>query len=120
MSENKISQHSKRRLSVEEKRELYNAWGKTELNTTDFCKAYGISKSALYKWSREFIKKDGDLDFSPLSIGKKPSLESEKAEGMLQLTIAFTHSNMQIKLEMPEYRIFSFIKEIGDATPIIW
>jgi transposase-like protein len=120
MSENKINQHSQRRLSVEEKRNLYNAWGKTELNMTDFCKAHGISKSAFYKWSKEFIKEDDGLSFSPLSIDKKPSLESEKIEGMIQLTLVFSHVNMQIKLEIPEYRIFSFIKEIGDATPIIW
>jgi transposase-like protein len=120
MSENKISQHLKRRFTAEEKRNIYNASAKSELNTTDFCKAYGISKSAFYKWNREFIKENNDLDFSPLSVDKKSSLESEKADGMLQLTVAFTHSTMQIKLEIPEYRLFSFIKEIGDATPIIW
>lgn len=119
MSENKINQDSKRRHSAEEKRNLYNTWEKSELNTTDFCKAHRISKSAFYKWSREFIKED-DHDFSPLTIDKKSSSEPEKIGGVIQLTIAFTHSNMQIKLEMPEYRIFSFIKEIGDATPIIW
>lgn len=120
MSENKNNQHSKKRLTAEEKRNLYNAWGKAELNTTDFCKAHGISKSAFYKWSKEFIKEDDGLDFSPLSIiGKELSLEPEKAEGMLQLTVAFTHSNMQIMLEIPEYRLTTFIQEIGYATTAI-
>ena len=117
MLKNKINQHSKRRLTTEEKRNIYNEWSKSELNTTEFCKTHGISKSAFYKWSREFITENSAPDFSPLEFDKKSSLEPEKTEGMIQLTIAFSHSNMQIKLAMPEYRIFSFIKEIGDATP---
>ena len=119
MLKNQINQQTKRRLSATAKRNLYNEWSKSGLNTTEFCKTHGISKSALYKWNREFIRENSDPNFSPLEFDKKSLLESEKTAGMIQLTIAFSHSTMQIKLEIPEYRLTTFIQEIGYATTTI-
>jgi transposase-like protein len=116
MTENQITRHPKRRFSREERRNYYIAWKKSELNQTDFCKAHGISRSALFQWSKEFKKEDNDFGFSPLMIEKKSPV---KSTDMIQLNIAFTNHHMQLSLVMPEHRLVSFIQEIGYAVAIV-
>jgi transposase-like protein len=116
MSENQINRHSKKHFSSEERKNYYIAWKKSELNTTDFCKAHGISKSALYKWTKELEKENNDSGFLPLIIDKKLSVTSAN---IIKLNIAFSNNPMQISIEMPEQHLVSFIQEMGHATAII-
>lgn len=115
MSENQINRHSKRKFSVEEKRTYYIASKNSDLNLTDFCKENGISKSALYQWSRQFKKEDSQSDFSPLVMPKK-----SPTTNMTQVTIGSCHNNsVQLKILIPEHRLVSFIKEMCNATSFI-
>jgi transposase-like protein len=116
MSENQINRHSKKKFSSEERKNYYIAWKKSELNTTDFCKAHSISKSALYKWTKEFEKENDDSEFSPLIIDKKSSVTSAN---IIQLNIAFSNNPVQISIEILEHHLVSFIQEMGYATAII-
>ena len=116
MSENQINQRSKRKFTEEERKNYYLAWKQSELNTTEFCKTHGISKSALYTWTRHFEKKMNGPDFTPILIKDSPSL---KSIDKIALTIAFNSSSLQVSLEVPEHRLVSLIQEIGHAATII-
>ena len=105
----------KRHFSLEEKRNYYVAWKKSELNTTEFCKTHGISKSALYQWNKEFTKEDTNIDFAPLVLKNQPrSTETD----MIQLHFDF-HNHIQLSVRIPEHRLVSFIHEVSYATTVI-
>ena len=116
MTENQINRYSQRRFSVEEKRAYDIAWKNSGLSLADFCKAQGISKSALYKWSNQFKKENSPSDFSPLSVPIKPP-----ATNMTQLTIYSCADNhpIELKISIPEHRVIPFIKEMCNATSVI-
>jgi len=118
MNENKDhkdSRRSNRNLSLEEKRNYYAAWKESGMSRITFCKMNGISKSALYQWSKEFNKECQGSGFSPL-VAEKPS--PLKQADTIQLTICVLNQ-MQISIAMPEHRLVSFIQELGYATAII-
>ena len=118
MNENqshKDSRRPKRNLSLQEKRNYCMAWEKSGINQIDFCKANGISKSALYQWSKEFKKEDKNVGFSPL-VSEKPSVI--KQTDRIQLNICFLNQ-IQLSIAMPEHRLVSFIQELGYATAVI-
>lgn len=114
MNENQSNRHTKRKFSVEEKRNYCAEWEKSELNRTAFCQAHGISRSALYQWTNEFKKED--FGFSPLVIRKKAAA---KLTDRVQLNIVFSNNPMQLSIVMPEHRLISFIQEIGYAATIV-
>jgi transposase-like protein len=114
MSENQINRPSKRKFSVEEKRAYYIAWKDSDLSGGDFCKEHGISKSALYQWSRQFKKGDNQSDFSPLVISKIPPVTN-----LTQITINFGDNSVHLKISIPEHHLVSFIKEMSNATSVI-
>lgn len=117
MNENQSNnRHSKRKFSLEEKRNYYMSWKKSGMNQTDFCKVNKISRSAFYQWSKVFKKENDDLSFSPLLIEKKSPL---KQVDMIQLNIGFANHPMQLSIAVPEHRLVSFIQEIGYATTIV-
>ena len=101
MNENKRSRQSNRNLSVEEKRNYCIAWKKSGMNQFDFCQTNGISKSALYKWNKEFEKENKGIDFSPMVL-KKDKLH-EKETGVIQLSIECPN-HMRLSISIPEYR----------------
>ena len=116
MTENQVNRHIKRKFSVEERRTYYITWQNSGLSLADFCKSQGISRSALYEWSKQFKKENGQSDFSPLTMPAKPS-----ATNLTQLTIHSCDSNnsMELKISIPEHRLVSFIKEMCNATSAI-
>ena len=116
MSENQIKKRSKKKFSLEERKNYYLAWKESVLTTARFCKTHGISKSALYKWDKEFEKENNGSDFLPLIIDKKSSITSTN---IIQLTIAFSDRPMQISIEMPEHHLVPFIQEMSYAAATI-
>jgi len=115
MNEHKNVRYSNRNLSAEEKRNYCVAWKKSGMNQFDFCKANGISKSALYQWSKQFEKEASQSDFSPLVMPVKAS-----ATNMKQITITSGSDDaVQLKISIPEDRLISFIKEMCNATSAI-
>ncbi len=91
------------------------AWeASTGMDNAAFCKANGISKSALYKWGKA-LKEDNSLGFSPLVSDKQPSIKQAE---MTQLNICFPNQ-MQLSMAMPEHRLVSFIQELSNAVTII-
>jgi hypothetical protein len=75
----------------------------------------GISKSALYQWSKKFKKEDNGFGFSPIVLDKQPSI---KQANMIKLNICFLNQ-MQLSIAIPEHRLISFIQELGYATAVI-
>ena len=116
MNGNNGSRHSNRNLGVEEKRNYCIAWKKSGMNQLDFCKANGISKSALYKWNKEVEKENKGIDFSPIALKDKLH---KKETGVIQLNIEYPN-HIMLSISIPEYRLLSFIQEIGYATTTIW
>jgi len=121
MYENNGTQNNRsfnRNLSAEEKRSYCVAWKKSRMSQHDFCKANGISKSALYNWIKAFKKenKDKDVEFSPIVLKDKPP---EEQSGMIQLNIDCPN-HIRLSISIPEYRLLTFIKEIGYATSTVW
>ena len=119
MNENngkKNSRPSNRTLSREEKRNYCTAWKKSRMNQRDFCKINGISKSALYKWNKEFEKENKNDEFSPIVLKDKVH---ENETGVIQLNIECPN-HIRLSISIPEYRLLSFIKEIGYATSTVW
>lgn len=116
MSEIKIIRGSKRKFTMEEKRNYYEAWKESELNTIEFCKMHDISKSSLYKWSRRFEKEKGEATFTPILIKDSPPL---KSIDKVALTIVFNNGPLQVNLEVPEHRLVSLIQEMSHATTIV-
>ncbi len=116
MSENEMKRCSKKKFSLEERKNYYLAWKETKLNTTNFCKTHRISKSALYSWTKEFEKENDDSGFSPIIIDKKLPAASTNT---IQLTIGFKNTAMEINIEIAEHQLVSFIQEIGYAAAII-
>lgn len=117
MSSNQDPQDSgypKRRFSLEEKRNYCIAWKKSGMSQIAFCKAYGVSKSALHSWYKEFNQEDKGSGFSPLVSEQSPLKRAE----MAQLTIGFPNQ-MQLSITLPEQRLVSFIQELSCATAII-
>lgn len=114
MTENKVNRHPKSKFSEEEKRNYYIAWEKSGLRPTDFCKAHGISRSALYQWTKKFKKEGEDSCFAPLVLEKNPINPVD----MVQLKIILP-TKIQLKLTMPKHCLASFIKEIGYETTVI-
>lgn len=118
MNENqdhKSSKPPKRNFSLEEKRNYYIAWEKSEMTKDAFCKANGVSKSALYQWIKEFKKENNCIGFSPLVLDKQPPI---KQTDTIQLNICFPNQ-MQLTVTIPEHRLVSFIQEISYATTVI-
>jgi transposase-like protein len=105
----------KRNFSIEEKRNYCKEWEKSGMTQTVFCKARGISKSALYQWNKNFKKEDNGFDFSPLVLEKRPSIKQTDA---IQLNISLPNQ-MQLGISMPEDRLVSFIQEIYYATAVV-
>jgi transposase-like protein len=127
MLQNQINMSIRRRYkkySDEEKRNYYQTFIKSGMNSTDFCKANGISKSALYQWSKQFQCEHHDVDFSPLVIKStspnssltNPSL---KPTDMVQLTVVFNNSPVQLNVSIHTHHLVLFIQEIGHATSIV-
>jgi transposase-like protein len=114
--ENQSNRDSKRKYSDEERRNYCIAWKKSGLNRTDFCQEYGISRSALYQWTKEFEKGNKEIDFSPIVVKDKSPAEET---GIIQLNIDCPN-NMRLSISIPEYRLISFILEIGYATSTVW
>lgn len=111
----KDSQRPKRNFNAEEKRKYCIAWEKSGMKQADFCKTHEISKSALYKWVKEFKKENDDLGFSPLIVKKQPTAKQAK---IVQLNICFPNQ-MQLNMAMPEHCLVSFIQELGYAIAVI-
>ena len=88
------------------------------MNPMDFCKAHGISKSALYQWTNKFKKENHGAVFSPLQIQSNPSNLSEPTD-MAELTIVFHNNPMQFSVSIPMRGLVSFIQEMGYATTIV-
>lgn len=114
--DSKGNRHSNRRLSAEDKRNYCIAWKKSGMNQLDFSKANGISKSALYKWNKELENEKKGIDFSPIILKDKPNGEQA---GIIQLNIDCPN-HIRLSISIPEYRLLTFIQEIGYATPTIW
>ena len=115
MNENNGNRYSNRNLSAEEKRNYYIAWKESGMSQSNFCKTNGISKSALYQWSKQCEKKANQSDFSPLITPTKSS-----STNMTQLTITSgSDDSVQLKISIPEDRLVSFIKEMCNATSAI-
>ena len=125
MNENQVKQPVRRRYrkySKDDKRNYYKAFKKSGLHPIDFCKANGISKSALYKWSKKFQNEDDDFDFSPLIVksnSRSPLKQTQNTNDTLQLSIAFTDNPMRLSVSMAAHQLVSFIQEISDATTIV-
>lgn len=118
MNENQDHKGSRRQkisISSEVKRNYCMAWEKSGMNQIAFCKANGISKSALYKWIKGFKKEDNVSGFSLLVSQKQSSL---KQVDLIQLNICFLNQ-IQLSIAMPEHRLVSFIQELGYATAVI-
>jgi transposase-like protein len=115
MTKAQINRQSKRKFSIEEKRTYYIAWENSGLSLADFCRSHGISRSALYQWSKRFKKEDSQSDFSPLVMPNSPAVTT-----LTQLTITSgSDDSVQLKISIPEHRLVSFIKEMCSATPAI-
>lgn len=113
---NKSSRCSNRNLSVEEKRNYCIAWKKSGMSQLNFCKANRISKTALYLWNKEFEKEHKGIAFSPIVVKDK---SDAKETGVIQLNIDCPN-HIRLSISIPEYRLISFIQEIGYATSTIW
>jgi len=116
MNENKSSRRSNRNISIEEKRNYCIAWKRSGMSQLDFSKANGISKSGLYKWNKEFEKENKGIEFSPIVLNDK---SHENQTGVIQLHIECPN-HIRLSITIPEYRLMSFIQEIGYATSTIW
>lgn len=112
----KDSRHANRNLSLETKKNYCLAWRKSGMNQLDFSKANGISKSALYKWNKEFEKTNKGIDFKPMVLEDHAH---EEESGLIQLNIECPN-HLRLSITIPEYRLMTFIKEIGYATSTIW
>lgn len=118
MSENqeqKDSRHQKKHLSLEEKRNYCVTLEKSGMSKVAFCKANGISKSALYHWRKTFKQDPKDFGFSPLVLEKEPPA---KQADIIELTMGLSHQ-LQLRIAMPAHRLVQFIQELGYATAII-
>jgi transposase len=66
-----------RKFSEEERRNYCIAWEASGLNKIEFCKAQGISRSALRQWYNSF-KKEGSDNFLPLGVNNQSSFGREE------------------------------------------
>lgn len=115
MSENQknLNRHAKRKYSIEERRNYYIAWKKSAISQVEFCKENRISRSAFYKWSKEFKEEDTSY-FTPLVL-KQHTIDSAE---LIQLKVIMPNK-IHLKLTMPKYCVASFIKDLGYETTII-
>lgn len=116
MNENQNKRRTKRSFTLEEKRNYYIAWKKSGLGATNFCKTYGISRSALHQWNKHFNEEENDVGFLPLTAKQNAPVEQQLT--IIQLYIYFAN-DLKLAIEMPEHRLVSFIQEIGYATAIV-
>jgi len=116
MNENNGIRCSNKTLSMEEKRNYCIAWKKSGMSQLAFCKMNGISKSALYNWNKECKKENRGMDFSPIALQEK--LDKDET-GMIQLNIECPNQ-IRLSISIPEYRLITFIQEIGYATSTLW
>lgn len=117
MNDSQMNSRPKRKYAEEERRSYYTAWKQSKLNTTEFCRMHGISKSTLHSWVRSFEREKSVPGFTPLIIKDEPS---SKAINKIALTIAFNNGSLQqVSLEVSEHRLVSLIQEIGHAATII-
>ena len=115
MNVNQTNRNPKRKFSDEEKRNYCSAWEKSDLNRMAFCKARGISRSALYQWTKEFEKEEKVSCFAPLVLDKPDPIDQAD---MIQLKVSLPNK-IHLKLTMPKYCLASFIKDIGYETTVI-
>lgn len=104
-----------RNLSREEKKEYYIRWKESGINQFDFCKANGISKSALYQWGKELELEKEENHFLPITLEEPPVAKQDR---MLALTMTISNQ-IQLNMQLSEDRLVSFIRELCDGTAII-
>lgn len=113
-SEKGIEQ-KKIKFTTEEKQNYYMASKKSGMSHMAFCKANGISKSALYNWIKKFKKENKAPGFAPLTL-EKPSVSQPGHP--IQLNVNFPNQ-IQLSIAMPEQRLIAFIQELSYATAVI-
>lgn len=114
---NKKNHRSNKSLSVEEKRNYCVKWKKSGMNQLDFSKANGISKAELYQWNKKFEQENNKrTGFSPITLKDN---RQEEESGIIQLNIDCPN-HLRLSISIPEYRLITFIQEIGYATSAIW
>lgn len=110
-----------KKYSEEEQRVYYERFKKSGVKARDFCREHGMSQSALYEWRKKLTTEsnDHDADFSPLKLkNHAPNLPKTQTD-IVQLTVAFSNSPMQLSVGIPAHRLASLIQELGYATTIV-
>ncbi len=114
-SVNKKQRLSPKNYSVEEKLALCEEWKRSGMGIEQFCKAKGISKSALYKWGRTLSLQSQDKAKNWVLV--KPAQEpSSENEVLIELTLP-NQSLARIKVVRTE--AVSFFQELYYAIAAI-
>jgi hypothetical protein len=109
-----LNRHAKRNYSIEEKENYCIAWKKSGTSQVEFCKENRISRSAFYKWSKEFKEEEASC-FAPLVLDQENPIDQGE---VIQLKVILPNK-IHLKLTMPKYCLASFIKDIGYETTVI-
>lgn len=108
-----VGGQTKRRFNLQEKQDYCAAWEKTELKQVEFCKANGISCSALKRWCHEF--KQEANNFAPVMVTEH---SSPKQEERIPVEIRLANQ-LQIGMAVQAHQLIFLIQELQHATAII-
>lgn len=117
LQENTKNRGPKRKFSPQEKQGYCLSWEKSGLSQAKFSKINDISKSAFYKWYRDFKKNIGAPGFAPLTVGKN-IVDPEAKKEFLQLSISFPNG-IELSVAMPAHHVIPFIQELNYAATVI-
>ncbi len=110
-----MNKNLKRKFSIEERRDHYQAFKKSGMSHTAFCRASGISKSALYVWKKEF-QGGGHFNFSPLVLAE---LARESVQGSDAVSLEIRLANqVQLHMRLPRDQLISLIRELNYESAI--
>ena len=115
---NELNNHNdgrrtKRRFSIEEKRDYCFAFEKSELKQLEFCKKQGISCSALKRWIKGL--KQETNHFTPVIVKEQ---QASKQEERIPVEVRLPNQ-LQLCMAVQEHQLFFLIQELSYATSII-
>jgi hypothetical protein len=102
------------KYSEEERRNYCIAWEASGLNKIEFCKAQGISRSALRQWYNSF-KKEGSDNFLPLGVNNQSSFGAEES---IRVELCFSNQ-LRLAMAIHPRQLSGLIQEIAHAASVI-
>jgi len=105
----------KKIYSEEERRQYCEAYAHSGMTQVEFCKANGISKSALLKWRNE-LSKIGISDFYQASLSGSKSHLGQHDELEIRIRLS---NQIELCMVLREASLVSLIEGLSHATTVI-